>query len=171
MCIYIYIHIHIYIYIYTHVSLSLSMHIYIYICIYIYIYIYTLNGEWWQIYSTLGYAQVHRVLSPVELDRPAFRLLLQLFYMSGSCRCAIIGVPWRLRRLSLFSTLSTMLLTNKSTRAKHAETDPCHGTPTTAHFQPPDDADTAMLLNIIWFRLLLDSTNHLTRLCSHSRVA
>ena len=33
---------------------------------------------------------------------------------SGSCRCAIVGVPWCLRRLSLFCTLLAMCLTNKS---------------------------------------------------------
>ena len=59
-------------------------------------------------------------------------------YRSGSCRCAMIGVPWCLRRLSLFSTFPNMFLTNKSPQAKHAETDPCHGAPrTAAHFQPP----------------------------------
>ena len=26
----------------------------------------------------------------------------------------------------------------KTPQAKHAETDPCHGTPTMAHFQPPE---------------------------------
>ena len=31
-----------------------------------------------------------------------------------------------------------MLLLNKSPRARHAETYPCHGTPTMAHSQPPD---------------------------------
>ena len=54
------------------------------------------------------------------------------------CRCAIIGVPWRLRRLGLFGTCSNVFLTNKPPQAKHAETDPRHGTPTMAHFQPPD---------------------------------
>ena len=33
-----------------------------------------------------------------------------------------------------------MFLTNISPRAKHAETDPRHGTPTMAHFQPPDSS-------------------------------
>ena len=31
-----------------------------------------------------------------------------------------------------------MLLTNKPPQAKHAETDPRHGTPTMARFQPPE---------------------------------
>ena len=53
---------------------------------------------------------------------------------SGSRRCALIGVPCRLRRLSLFSTFTNMLLTNKCPQANHAETDPRHGTPTRAHF-------------------------------------
>ena len=34
--------------------------------------------------------------------------------------------------------LNCMCLTNESPQAKHAETDPRHGTPTMAHFQPPD---------------------------------
>ena len=42
----------------------------------------------------------------------------------GSCRCAIIGVLWCLRRLSLFSTRLNMFLTSKSPQAKHAKTDP-----------------------------------------------
>ena len=54
--------------------------------------------------------------------------------LSGSCRCAIIGVPWCLRRLSLFSTFISILMTNNSPQAKHAETDPRHGTPAMAHF-------------------------------------
>ena len=32
----------------------------------------------------------------------------------------------------------TMLLTKISPQARHAETDPRHGTPTVANFQPPD---------------------------------
>ena len=48
---------------------------------------------------------------------------------SGSCRCAMIDVPWCLRRLSLFSTLfEATFSTNKSTQAQHAETDPGHCT-------------------------------------------
>ena len=43
---------------------------------------------------------------------------------SGSRRCAVVGAPWCLRRLSPFSTFTNMSLTNKSPRAKHAETDP-----------------------------------------------
>ena len=57
---------------------------------------------------------------------------------SGSCRCAIIVVPWCLRSLSLSSMFLNMFLTKTSPQAKHAETDPRHGTPTMAHFQPPD---------------------------------
>ena len=53
---------------------------------------------------------------------------------------AIVGVPWGLRRLSLFSTCWNMCLTNKSPQAKHAETDPCHGTPAMAHFQLPEQS-------------------------------
>ena len=40
---------------------------------------------------------------------------------SGSCRCAIIGVPWCLRRLSLFTTCLSNIFDKQ---AKHAETDP-----------------------------------------------
>ena len=47
-----------------------------------------------------------------------------LKFKSGSCRCVIIGVPWRLRRLSLFSTRLNVLSTNKPPRAERAETDP-----------------------------------------------
>ena len=57
---------------------------------------------------------------------------------SGSCRCAIIVVPWHLRMLSLLSTCLSISLTDKSPRAKRAETDPRHGTPTMAHLQPPE---------------------------------
>ena len=52
---------------------------------------------------------------------------------SGSRRCAIIGVTWCLRRLSLFSTCLNTFSTNKSSQANHAETDPRHGTPAMAH--------------------------------------
>ena len=49
--------------------------------------------------------------------------------VSGSCRCAIIGVPCRLRMLSIFSTFENMLKLTISPQAKRAETDlPCeHG--------------------------------------------
>ena len=58
--------------------------------------------------------------------------------LSGSCRRAIIGVPRCLRGLRLFSTCLNMILTNTSPQAKHAETDPSHGTPTMVHFRPPE---------------------------------
>ena len=77
--IYIYIHTYIhtecdivYIYIY--------MYIYIYTCIYIYIYIYTHTHIY--IYNSAGHA--HWTVRYCD---------------SSSCRYAIIGVPWRLRRL------------------------------------------------------------------------
>ena len=54
--------------------------------------------------------------------------------VSGSCRCAIVGVPWRLRRLSLFGTFSSTSLADKSPQARHLEADPRHGTPAMAHF-------------------------------------
>ena len=50
------------------------------------------------------------------------RAMVALYHYSGSCRCAIIGVPWCLRRLSLFSTFLHMFLTNRSPQAKHAAT-------------------------------------------------
>ena len=83
---------------------------YVCMCIYIYIYIYIIE---------------HR-----EGERE--------IETSRSCRCAIMGVPWCLRMLSLFSTRLKMRLTNESPQAKHAETDPRHGTPAMAHFQPPE---------------------------------
>ena len=56
--------------------------------------------------------------------------------LSGSCRCALIGVPCRLRTLSIFSTFDNMLKLTVSPQAKRAETDPRQGTyegrPTTA---------------------------------------
>ena len=63
---------------------------------------------------------------------------------SGSCRCAIIGVPWCLGRLSLFGTCLNNVLTSKPLQAKHAETDPQHGTPTMAHFQPPEKGEVLL---------------------------
>ena len=49
-----------------------------------------------------------------------------------------------LRRPSLFSTFVSMFLTNKSHQAKHAETDPRHGTPPLAHFQPPESCGASV---------------------------
>ena len=44
---------------------------------------------------------------------------------------------------SAFSArLNTLFLTIKSPQAKLADTDPCHGTPTMVHFQPPELAST-----------------------------
>ena len=59
-------------------------------------------------------------------------------YFSGSWRCALIGVPCRLRMLSIFSTFDNMLKLTMSPQAKRAETDPRQGTPTRAHLQPPE---------------------------------
>ena len=53
--------------------------------------------------------------------------------VSGSCRCALIGVPCRLRMLSILSTFDSMLKLTISSQAKRAETDPRQGTPTRAH--------------------------------------
>ena len=91
--------------------------------------------------------------------------------LSSSCRCAIIGVPHRRRMLSVFSTLDNMPRLTISPQAKLAETDtymyvcihiyiyiyihiiiynyiythvyihPRQGTPTRAHFQPPETAN------------------------------
>ena len=41
------------------------------------------------------------------------------------------------RWIFIFVNCLNMLLTSKSPQARHAETDPRHGTPTMAHFQPP----------------------------------
>ena len=57
---------------------------------------------------------------------------------SDSCRCALIGVPCRLRMLSIFSTFDIMLKLTISPQAKRAESDPHQGTPTRAHLQLPD---------------------------------
>ena len=50
----------------------------------------------------------------------------------------LIGVPFRLRTLSIFGTFNNMLKLPTSPQAKRAETDPRQGTPTRAHFQPPE---------------------------------
>ena len=51
-------------------------------------------------------------------------------WKSGSCRCAIIGVPWYLRRISPFSTFDNMMKLTMSPQAKRAEADHHQGTPT-----------------------------------------
>ena len=48
-------------------------------------------------------------------------------------RCATVS-----QKAQPFRHFLRHVLTNKSPQAKHAETDPRHGTPTMAHFQPPD---------------------------------
>ena len=60
-----------------------------------------------------------------------------VFVISGSCRCALIGVPCRLSMLSTFSTFANVSLKDKSPRAEGAKTDPppwhtYEGTQTTA---------------------------------------
>ena len=92
-----------------------NLYVIIYIHIYVHIYVHT--------YSC------HGVPSSGEGER------------SGSCRCAIIGVPWCLRRLSLLSTCLNMSPINTPPKAKRAETDPRHGTHTMAHLQPPESRD------------------------------
>ena len=57
---------------------------------------------------------------------------------SGSCRCALIGVPCRLRMLRFVSTFDSMFKLTIPPQAKRAETDPRQGTPTRAHLQPPE---------------------------------
>ena len=69
-----------------------------------------------------------------HLDERIVKRLL----VSGSCRCALIGVPCRLRMLSIFGTLDNMSKLTVSPQAKRAETDLRQGTPTRAHLQPPD---------------------------------
>ena len=46
---------------------------------------------------------------------------------SGSCRCALIGVPCRLRRLGIFSTFDNMLKLTIAPQGKRAETEPPPG--------------------------------------------
>ena len=57
---------------------------------------------------------------------------------TGSGRCALLGVPCRLRMLSIFSTFDNKLKLTVSPQAERAETAPRQGTPTRAHVQPPD---------------------------------
>ena len=54
-------------------------------------------------------------------------------------RCAMAS--WK---AGLFGTCKNMSLAIKSSQAKHAETDPRHGTPTTARSQPPEASDSAV---------------------------
>ena len=49
-----------------------------------------------------------------------------------------MGVPCRLRMLSIFSTFDNMLKVTISPQAKPAETDPRQDTPMRARLQPPD---------------------------------
>ena len=50
-----------------------------------------------------------------KFDSKLLKRCTKKFY-SGSCRCAIIGVPWCLRRLSLFSTCQDKETVKQSTR-------------------------------------------------------
>ena len=58
---------------------------------------------------------------------------------SGSCRCALIGVPCSLKMLSMFNTFDYMLKLTISPQAKRVETDNRQGTPTRVHLQPPNN--------------------------------
>ena len=51
---------------------------------------------------------------------PRFRCV-PLELRSGSCRCALVGVPCRLRMLSIFGTFDNMLKLTVSPQAKRAE--------------------------------------------------
>ena len=64
-------------------------------------------------------------------------MYIYIYIYSGSCRCALIGVPCRLSMLSSFSTFANVLFQDKSPRAEGAKTDPppghtYEGTQTTA---------------------------------------
>ena len=89
----------------------------------------------------------HTVDTSVRLDRAplctAERLGRPPWNLSGSCRCALTGVPCRLRMLGIFRTVDNMLKLTISPQAKRAETDPRQGTPTRAHLQPPELMDVA----------------------------
>ena len=65
-------------------------------------------------------------------------ICVQTYIYICSCRCALIGVPCRLRMLSIFRTFDNALKLTISPQAKRAETDPRQGTPTRAHLQPPE---------------------------------
>ena len=66
---------------------------------------------------------------------------------SASVYQAVAGVPSLNHRRAMVSQKAQPfqhfykhynMWTNKSPQAKHAETDPRHGTPTRAHFRPPE---------------------------------
>ena len=69
-------------------------------------------------YST----RILRADTNIERIRHPTLVRLAVRKQSGSCTCAIIGVPWCLRQLSLFSIRLSTVLTNNSPQAKHAET-------------------------------------------------
>ena len=117
-------HIYIYIYIYTYT--------YTYIYIYIYTYIRSKGG-------VLARSCAARPRRSRKSRRGAARRVLDPpSPESGSRRCALIGVPCRLRMLSVFGMFDDMLRLTISPQATRAETDPRQGTPTRAHFQRPD---------------------------------
>ena len=62
---------------------------------------------------------------------------MPIILLSGGRLCALIGVPWRLRCFSTFSTCANISFQYKSPRAEGAKTDPppgrtYEGTQTTA---------------------------------------
>ena len=69
---------------------------------------------------------------------------------------AVVGVPCRLKMLSIFSTFDNMLKLTISPQAKCAETDPRQGTPARARFEPPPDGSWAIhcatvVQHFIWY--------------------
>ena len=82
-----------------------------------------------------------RMYLGVHVHLGMYTAVALLFHVSGSFRCALMGVPCHLRMLSIFSTLTTwwnwLII---SPQAKRAKTDPHQGTPTRAHLQPPECA-------------------------------
>ena len=123
--IYTYIHLYIYIYIHTYACI----YIYILVCIYIYIYyLLSLCIVWIDMRTCIDVLSISsyqiRPFRPSPRSRcspsePAnavkrspptyFRCGGGRVQQSGSCRCALIGVPCRLSMLSTFSTFANVL--------------------------------------------------------------
>ena len=144
MCVYTYIYICIctYLYIFISLSLYLSLSLSLSICIYIYMYI---NGSCPQIVASyLCELRSQTLMTGARSAEPQ----KSARHVSGGCRCALVGVPWRgsvSARLAWgdivsFNMLSKVLKMLSILRRQ--------GTPMRAHLQPPECTTISCL---VWF--------------------
>ena len=106
--------------------------------------VYSICYVWYMILRSARFFVSAEAMMQPRRDTPWRWVVVPL---SGSCRCTIMGVPWCLRRLSLFSTFSTclnMCLTDKLPQARHAETDP----------PPWHTYDGILTTSWVWFVLI-----------------